>query len=149
MGCSQRILRNQFRDFSCGTADYRSGNVTTVAWLNAVVWVWSLPWEHPYSKVVAKKKKKKKKERNQLIILKISKEKKNQVYILSFLCATSSKLKHECGKFFLVLFIFFEIFIFSIIVDLQCSANFCYTANWPIHMCVCVCVCVYIVTFFF
>ena len=28
---------------------------------------------------------------------------------------------------------FFKIFIFSIIVDLQCSVNFCYTAKWPSH----------------
>ena len=45
---------------------------------------------------------------------------------------------------------FLKDFYFSIIVDLQCSVNFCGTAKWHSHsyLCVCVCVCVHIYILF-
>ena len=48
------------------------------------------------------------------------------VYIHIFLCYH----KHTHTYFFLGVFM---IFIFSIIVDWQCSVNFYYTAKWPIY----------------
>ena len=36
---------NAGRAFSCGAADQESSNVTAVAWVAAVTWVWSLARE--------------------------------------------------------------------------------------------------------